>query len=471
MAPDPTRPVATYFTRFFKWGALGALALLLIFSVAISLNLLRGHKPDCRCFGQVTAGPIGWPTIVRNILLVALAAMVFARGPGISGMEVLSWLSATPTLSTLSLLLGVAVLVLVAVEGWLLVQLIAQNGRLLLRLDVLEDRLATYAEARQGAESPTGLPTAGISIGSSAPAFSLPGLYGEKLTLDAVRAAGKPVILLFVDPGCGPCTALLPEAGRWQRDHSAHLTLVLISRGTVESNRKKGSEHGLALILLQNDREVADAYRAHGTPSAVVVRPDGTIGSPLAQGVDAIRRLVDQWVTEAPWVPILGDANTDRLNGHPQQRHPRHAPPALSDGVTVGQTAPPVQLPDLNGRLVNLADFRGNTTMLLFWNPECGFCQQMLGDLRDWEANRPPEAPKLLVISSPPIEANRALGLQSTILLDEGFTTGREFGAHGTPSAVLVDPEGRVMSAVAVGAQKALALARTQSRPPEPTFA
>ena len=36
--------------------------------------------------------------------------------------------------------------------------------------------------------------------------------------LDALRAPGKPVLLIFVDPGCGPCTALLPEIGRWQRD-------------------------------------------------------------------------------------------------------------------------------------------------------------------------------------------------------------------------------------------------------------
>jgi hypothetical protein len=34
------------------------------------------------------------------------------------------------------------------------------------------------------------------------------------------------------------------------------------------------------------------AYHADGTPSAVVVRPDGTIGSPLAQGAAAIRALV-----------------------------------------------------------------------------------------------------------------------------------------------------------------------------------
>jgi hypothetical protein len=45
-------------------------------------------------------------------------------------------------------------------------------------------------------------------------------------------------------------------------------------------------------VLLQRDREVAQAYQIQGTPSAVLVRPDGTIGSPLAQDADAIRALV-----------------------------------------------------------------------------------------------------------------------------------------------------------------------------------
>ena len=31
-------------------------------------------------------------------------------------------------------------------------------------------------------------------------------------------------------------------------------------------------------------------------------------------------------------------------------------------------------LPDLFGRPVSLASFRGSKTLLLFWNPGCGFC-------------------------------------------------------------------------------------------------
>src|SRR5690242_15962461 len=51
------------------WGAIGTLALLLIFIAAISYNLARGRKPDCHCFGQIHSEPVGWPTLFRNSLL------------------------------------------------------------------------------------------------------------------------------------------------------------------------------------------------------------------------------------------------------------------------------------------------------------------------------------------------------------------------------------------------------------------
>ena len=96
---------------------------------------------------------------------------------------------------------------------------------------------------------------------------------------------------------------------------------------------------------------------------------------------------------------------------------------------------------------------------MLFWNPGCGFCQQMLPDLKEWEATSPEDAPKLLVVSAGSEEANKEMGLTSPVLLDQQFAVGRAFGASGTPSAVLVDAEGKVASEVAVGAPAVMELA------------
>jgi thiol-disulfide isomerase/thioredoxin len=69
-------------------------------------------------------------------------------------------------------------------------------------------------------------------------------------------------------------------------------------------------------------------------------------------------------------------------------------------GPEPGEPAPDLRLPDLEGDTVDLEDFRGEKTLVLFWSPSCGFCQQILPDLKRWEGNRPEDAPKLLVVSS-----------------------------------------------------------------------
>ena len=62
------------------WGAVGALVLLLLFGAAIGANLARGRKPDCHCFGQLHSAPAGWPTLARNAVLAAPAALVVWQG-------------------------------------------------------------------------------------------------------------------------------------------------------------------------------------------------------------------------------------------------------------------------------------------------------------------------------------------------------------------------------------------------------
>lgn len=127
------------------------------------------------------------------------------------------------------------------------------------------------------------------------------------------------------------------------------------------------------------------------------------------------------------------------------------AVPAAPSGIPIGGTAPTVELPDLKGKTVTLDGIRNGRTALLFWNPGCGFCQQLEPEVKAWEASRRNGAPQLVVVSTGSAEANHAHGFTSTILLDQGFRTASAFGASGTPSAVLIDKDGKVASRVAVG--------------------
>ena len=343
-----------------------------------------------------------------------------------------------------------------------------ENGRLLVRVEALEETIASGGGAalspelsQNGAQEVT-RPPEGLPVGSQTPGFTLSGLHGETLTLDSLRVSGKPVMLLFSDANCGPCNALLPEIGRWQAEHVAKLTIALVSRGDPGDNRTKASEHGLTSVLLQQDWEVSQAYQVDGTPSAVLVSPDGTIGSPVAGGAEAIRDLVADAVGAPAQLPMhqpTGQGEPCPNCGQVHADNGQAAEQAVPAGLKIGEPAPPVRLRDLKNKKVNLARFRGQKTLVLFWNPGCGFCEQMLPELREWEQAPPEGAPKLLVVSSGTKEAHREMGLSSTVVLDQQFAVGSAFGASGTPSAVLVDEEGNVASEVGIGAPGVLTLA------------
>jgi methylamine dehydrogenase accessory protein MauD len=427
-------PAATAF-----WGAVGALALLLLFVAGIGANLARGRRPDCHCFGQLHSAPAGWATLARNGVLAAVAALLVWRGlEGEIGPSVVGWIGALSTDQLLILASAMVVLVLLAAQWLFLFGLLKQNGRLLARLNAVEERLADAGLA------------SGLPVGAPAPAFALEDLGGEEVTLDGLRARGKPVMLLFTDPSCGPCAELLPEVGRWQQQYAEKLTISLVGQGTAAENRAEVSEHGVENVLLQEDWEVADAYEVDATPGAVVVSPEGAIGSPVAQGPDEVEALVAQAVGARAQLPLF----------RPTTGHAAHeeAEPA---GPKIGEPGPEIMLPDLEGKHVSLEDFRGEETLVLFCSPECGFCQEMMPDLKEWEAAPPESAPKLLVVSDGTVEDNEAMGLDSPVVLDDTYAVWDAFDVSGTPSAVLVDAEGRIASEMALGALAVLELVRS----------
>jgi uncharacterized membrane protein YphA (DoxX/SURF4 family)/thiol-disulfide isomerase/thioredoxin len=280
------------------WGALGALVMLLVFIAGISLNLAQGRTADCRCFGQIHSAPADRKTLIRNGLLTVLAVFIVWRGQGNPGPSAVAWL-ATLTLPEIAcLVIATAAVIISLIEGWILLHLLQQQGRFLIRIEALESNLVGSDDRNvttvQKLEK-------GLPVGICAPTFQLPDINGVYVTLDSLRPNDRPLMLLFLDPACSPCNALMPEIARWQQEYSAHASFVVISRGHPEINRDRGSQFGVTNILLQQDREVAEAYQNFGTPAALIIRPDGLIGSTLAIGVEQIQGLVMEIVkVQAP---------------------------------------------------------------------------------------------------------------------------------------------------------------------------
>ncbi|MGE3268985.1 MAG: MauE/DoxX family redox-associated membrane protein [Chloroflexota bacterium] len=439
------------------WGALAALALLVLFTGAIAFNLLRGRRPACRCFGQLGAGPVSASTLVRNAVLLAVALALVAPGPAHRYASLVSWMSELSTAETVNLAVGLAALLLLATILLVLFQVLGQQGRLLLRLDELERRLSAtgHAPIAPPAVPPASVPE-GLPFGAPAPDFTLPDITGRPATLTRALDLGQPVLLLFTDPECAACTSLLPDIGGWQQDLAPSLTVLVISRGAASANRAKSAEHGIAPVLLQQDYEVADLYRVYATPSAVLVRPDGTIGSPLAGGPDQIRSLVLHTVTapaDNQWQPPL---QLSMVHQHPPQ--PTAPTP---QGLAIGSLAPTFELPGTQGEVIKLADFRDEPVLLVFWSPNCGFCHQLLPDLRAWEQTASTGTPRLILVSQGSADEHASLNLRAPIALDQDLRVGASFGISGTPSAVLLDADGKVASELAIGGAEVLALAGT----------
>jgi peroxiredoxin len=281
----------------------GALVLLLAFVAGIGANLARGRRPECHCFGQLYSVPAGWKTLARNGVLASVAGFVVWQGSGGAGVSAVGWLAGFSVAQVVGSIFGLAVLVVLAAQWWLLFNLLRQNGQLMMRVEALE-RVPGTAGAALSANGVAAELPAGLPIGALAPEFELAGLHGEALTLESLRAAEKSVMLLFTDPDCGPCTAMFPKIRRWQKEHAEELTISLVSRGGVEANRARSTEHGLRGTILQQDWEVSEAYGVEGTPSAVLVRSDGTIGSPVLEGTDAISALLEYAVGERSRLPI-----------------------------------------------------------------------------------------------------------------------------------------------------------------------
>ena len=356
------------------WGAAGVLGLLVLFIVAIGLNLARGRRPNCHCFGQLHSAPVGWKTLTRNAVLSGLAVLVLWQGPGAS---IGDWLGSLNRLELTVLALAAACAGLTVFTVWSLLHLLRQNGRLLLRLEAIEAKVGIDPNAP---EPPPGLP-----VDMPAPGFSLKTLDGGEVTLESLVGGRTPVLLVFSETDCTACEELLPEIGQWQIDHAERLQTVLISSGPAEANRGKARKYGLENLLLQAGREVREAYQVAATPSAVLI-VDGRIASQTAAGGDAIRGLVARTVLAT---------------------------------VAKGDAVPSIRFPDLDGESVDVGALRSRRSLLLFWNPSCGFCQSMLADLKAWEEHGPPDGPRLVVISKGSAEDNRRQGFRSTVLLDQ----------------------------------------------------
>ena len=426
-------PVATV-----RAGAAAALLLLAAFSLTIAIAIARGRQVECRCFGRLTSGLVSWRTLARNIVLAALALAVLLANFGTPPPSLLDAVTKLQGTELVAWVVGLGSLSLIALGAWGFAHLLRAHGRLLLRIEAVEQRLIG-AGLGDLIEASTG-PREGLASGALAPPMTAEDVEGRPVSWSDLLQSG-PALLLFTSPRCGACRDLPHEIKAWRQRFAGQLRLVLVSDGTAEEVRREGTDFGLPDVLVDRDLRLFHAFEAKGTPSAVLVQDNGTVGSSLASGQPAIMALLAR-----------------------QAAHDADASGEASEIVAApGAVLPGLPLRRLDGGSSTVGDLVREPTVVLFWNPGCGYCRSMRDDLRRWERRQLPRAPRLVIVSSGSEASTQAEGFEAEVFLDPDFALGRAVGIGGTPAALLVDAESRVASAPAAGRHAVLALATGNS--------
>ncbi|CAN5641835.1 hypothetical protein BH20ACI4_BH20ACI4_31820 [soil metagenome] len=424
--------VCLLFTSTSWLGAIGATILLLSFIGGMIWQIAQGNAPDCHCFGAIHSEPVSKKSLIRNIIFAILSLLLVAQGRENQGI---GFTDLTNEMA-IQLIIGLATITLLGAVVYFLKKITEQQTQIIRRIELIE--VLSHESGREIEREDVSDPNEGLPLGAPAPDFAARDLSGKIVSFKNLLIKNKPVLLVFVSPTCIPCQSLLPEIENWQNELKDQLNFVFVSKGKEIENAEKFGGTNFKQILLQKDNEIAEAFKAVWTPTAVLVNAEGNIASHLAAGDSAIRSLIEK-------VKLLENESENIFvtNGKP---------------TNMGENVPEFSIENLEGNLVSTKDLTGRKTLVTYWSLSCGWCEKMLDDLREWDKTRGADEPDLILLSSGDAGKHRELGLQSQIILEEDKDISKKFGMEGTPSAVLINENGKIASEVAVGAENIFAL-------------
>jgi peroxiredoxin len=131
--------------------------------------------------------------------------------------------------------------------------------------------------------------------------------------------------------------------------------------------------------------------------------------------------------------------------------------PQMDRGLEIGAEAPSFELPDLAGNPVKLTDYRGDPFVLTFFSPTCGYCVELSPYLGQVGEER-----KYVVVTHGDVEQNRRLITKdkwnADVVHADDWDMAIAYDTPSTPSAYLIDEEGRIASPLVIGVDAVVAL-------------
>jgi hypothetical protein len=196
------------------------------------------------------------------------------------------------------LLVAAGLVAIVAFLGLALAGLVRTVDGLLRRVAALE------------ASAPVPHPAAGLLMGAPAPAFEAKTARGTSFR--SATLAGRRHVIVLADPGCESCEHLVPELLSSAATGELPPCVVVVEGSDEGTWREPPGGEGRAILVLDPDARVADAFRSGFTPHAFVVDEGGSVaGQGPAGDITAVRRLL----REAEGVHIVRPETVEILDG------------------------------------------------------------------------------------------------------------------------------------------------------------
>lgn len=158
----------------------------------------------------------------------------------------------------------VSLFIIVVFLGFLVLGMLRVQGHLLWRLEQVET------------VTPSRMSRGGIRPGTKAPVFRLPDTSGVEFT---APIEDQKTLLVFVQPGCGPCTSIVPELNRLHK--LGELKIVAVSNSDLAGAKKWRDESAaqFPLLIQTTKHSISRQYQAVATPFAFLIGQDGLVVS------------------------------------------------------------------------------------------------------------------------------------------------------------------------------------------------